>query len=289
MEQFIAFGLCKGAVYALVALGFGLVYTTTRVFHIAHGAAYVLAAYALFWAVGLLKLPLAFGILLSCAVTVLFGVLVEALIYMPLNDRHSSSAATMISSLGTYIVLVNVLAVLFGNESRTMSVDAARTVSIGGAILTWVQIAQLATSSMLIVTYWMFLKYTSLGKVSRSVADDAVLASVLGVKVNRVRYVALGLGSLLAAVGAILTALDIGLDPQIGFSVVLMAAVSCIIGGLNRFLAPALGGVFLGMTQSLVGWRISAKWEGAVTFTILIVFLLFRPQGLLGLHRRVAE
>jgi branched-chain amino acid transport system permease protein len=135
----------------------------------------------------------------------------------------------------------------------------------------------------------MFLKHTSLGKVSRSVADDAVLASVLGVDVGRVRYVALGLGSLLAAIGAILVALDIGLDPQIGFSVVLVAAVSCIIGGLHRLLAPALGGFLLGITQGIVGWRISAKWESAVTFAILIVFLLFRPQGLLGLQRRIAE
>jgi branched-chain amino acid transport system permease protein len=289
MEQFIAFGLCKGAVYALVSLGFGLIYKTTRIFHIAHGAAYVLAAHVLFWTVVLLNLPLALGILLSCATTVLFGVLLEAFIYRPLNDRRASNTVAMISSLGAYIVLVNVLAILFGNESKTMATGPAGTVSIGGAILTWVQIAQLVTSLLLIATYWMFLKHTSLGKVSRSVADDAVLASVLGVDVGRVRYVALGLGSLLAAIGAILVALDIGLDPQIGFSVVLVAAVSCIIGGLHRLLAPALGGFLLGITQGIVGWRISAKWESAVTFAILIVFLLFRPQGLLGLQRRIAE
>lgn len=84
-------------------------------------------------------------------------------------------------------------------------------------------------------------------------------------------------------------ALDVGIDPYIGFPAVLAAAVACIVGGLHRFIAPALGGVLLGVIQSLVVWQTSTKWESAVTFALLLAFLLFRPQGLLGIRKRLEE
>ena len=156
-------------------------------------------------------------------------------------------------------------------------------------ILTQVQLAQVLVALTVIGSYWFFLSRSSLGKLCRAVADDSTLASVLGVKVNRTRFVAFAIGSGLAAVGAVLVALDVGVDPNVGFPAVLVAAVACIIGGLRRFIAPALGGLLLGLIQSLVVWRTSAKWESAVTFAILIVFLLFRPQGLLQTERRTEE
>lgn len=289
MEQFIANGLCRGAIYAVVALGFGLIYTTSGVFHLAHGAVYAIAAYALYCFLIILHLPLPLAISAALMTAVACGLAVEFLVYRPLANRQASGAVMLISSLGVYIVLVNLLAMLLGNESHILRVGTERTLEIGGAILTQVQIAQLFGVLIAAVAYWLFLRRSPLGRVCRAVADDPVLASVMGVRVGATRLLVFGIASALAAVGAVLTALDVGIEPHIGFPAVLVASVACIIGGLHRFMAPALGGVLLGLIQSLVIWKTSAKWESAVTFGLLICFLLFRPQGLLGMRVRLEE
>jgi branched-chain amino acid transport system permease protein len=289
MMQFIANGLCRGSAYALVAMGFALIYTTSGVFHIAHGAIYTAAAYAIYCFFILLELPFALAVVLALLSTALLGALVELMVYRPLDKRKASSAVLMISSLGVYIVMINLLALCFGNETKILRSGVETTVSFGDVILTRVQIAQMVVALSVVALYWLFLRRTSLGRICRSVADDSVLASVLGVKVESTRLVVFAVGSILAAIGAGLVALDVGIDPYIGFPAVLAAAVACIVGGLHRFIAPALGGVLLGVIQSLVVWQTSTKWESAVTFALLLAFLLFRPQGLLGIRKRLEE
>lgn len=289
MLQFLANGFCKGAVIALVALGFGLIYTTTRVFHIAHAAIYVLGAYALYAAMVLLKLPLPVAVGFALLVAIIAGMLVDWSVYQPLAKRSASAAVVLISSLGVQIVIENLIALGFGNQSQILRAGVERTFSFGPVILTQVQIAQAIVGIVLTGAFWLFLKHSRAGQLCRAISDDETLASVLGVRVRRIRLLAFGLGSAFAAIGSMLVALDVGTDPHVGFSAVLAAAVACIIGGLRNFLAPAAGGLLLGLTQSLVVWRTSAKWEEAVTFGILILFLLFRRQGLFGGGGRVEE
>lgn len=289
MEQFIANGVCRGAVYALVALGFGLIYTTSNVFHIAHGAIYTVAAYALYCSLTFLKIPLPQAVLLSLAVAASLGAVIELIVYRPLAQRKAPGVVLLVSSLGVYIIAINLLAMFLGNETRVIQPGVEATVKLGGAILTRVQITQVVVSLVSVLVFWIFLRSSSIGRVCRAVADDSVLASVIGVNVQATRTVVFLVGSLLAAISAVLVALDVGIEPQIGFPMVLVAAVACIIGGLHRFMAPALGGVLLGLIQSMVVWQTSAKWESAVTFALLICFLLFRPQGLLGIRTRLEE
>lgn len=289
MEQFLANGFCRGAVIALVALGFGLIYTTTRVFHIAHAAIYVLGAYALHVALVLLKLPLPIAIGFGIFVAVVAGMFVDWAVYQPLSKRSASAAVLLISSLGVQIISENLIAIGFGNQTQILRSGVEKTFSFSSIILTQVQIAQAIVGVVLTGAFLLFLKHSRTGQLCRAVSDDENLAMVLGVKVNRIRLLAFGLGSAFAAIGSMLAALDVGTDPHVGFSAMLTAAVACIIGGLRNFLAPAVGGVVLGMTQSLVVWRTSAKWELAVTFGFLILFLLFRKQGLFGVVRRAEE
>ena len=289
MDQFIANGLCKGAIYALVALGFGLIYTTAGVFHIAHGIVFTTAAYAAFAAISLLHLPSYLADFLALVVAAGTGLLIEATIYRPLDKRKASSSVLMISSFGAYIVGVNLIAMLFGNETKVLRSGVDATFQLGDVILTRIQLLQLAWAGGVFMAYWLFLRRTALGQICRAVADDSNLASVLGVRVEATRLLVFAIGSGLAAVGAILTALDVGMDPHGGLPVVMAAAVACIIGGLHRFLAPVLGGMILGLLQSLVVWKTSAHWETVVTFAILILLLLFRPQGILGRAERLEE
>ncbi len=289
MLQFLANGLCVGAVIAIVGLGFGLIYTTTRVFHIAHAGIYVLTGYALWVAMASWKLPLAVGIPLSLVVAALAGMLIDWAVYQPLASRSASVAGVMISSLGVQIVFENIIALAFGNQSQILRAGIGQTLTLGSVILAYVQIAQLIVGVVLTISFWLFLKYTRIGQVCRAVSDDETLASVLGVRVTRVRLFVFALGSAFAGIGSMLVSLDVGLDPHMGFPAVLAAAVACIIGGLRNFLAPAAGGFLLGIVQSLVIWQTSAKWAEAVTFCLLILFLLFRRQGLFGVNQRAEE
>jgi len=289
MEQFIANGLCKGSVYALIALGFGLIYTTSGVFHIAHGFVLTSGAYTCFWLGAILKLPVAVAALTALALAAALAVAIEALVYRPLDRKKASSAVTMISSFGVYIVGVNVIAMIFGNDSKILRSGVETTWHFGDVILTRIQLLQLGCGVLVFLTYWAFLRRTPLGRICRAVADDSTLASVLGVRVEGTRLLVFALGSILAAAGAVLTALDVGMDPHGGLTMMLASAVACVIGGLHRFLAPALGGLILGVLQSLVVWKTSARWESGITFAILILFLLFRPQGILGRAERLEE
>lgn len=289
MEQFIANGLCKGSIYVVVALGFGLIYTTSRVFHIAHGLLYTLGAYGLIVGTGWLGLPIWCAIGFSVVATALVGVGIERLVYWPLERKRASGPVLMIASFGVYIVGVNLIAMLFGNESKAISNGAASTIRFGDVILTYIQLCQFATGALVVIAFASFLKWSSSGRVCRAIADDPILAEVLGVRVGIARAFVFGLGSLLAAVGGILSALDVGMDPYVGLPAVLVAAVACIIGGLRRFLAPAMGGVLLALIQSLIVWQTSAHWESAVTFALLIGFLVWRPQGLVGQAVRLEE
>ena len=289
MLQFLVNGLCLGAIIAIVGLGFGLVYNTTRVFHLAHGGIYVLTGYVAWLAIVLWKLPLVWGIPLALIVAALAGMFIDWAVYQPLARRSASTAVIMISSVGVQIVLENLLVLIFGSQPQILRSSFVRTLNIGSIILTYVQVAQLLFGVVLTVSFWLFLKHTRVGQVCRAISDDETLSRVLGVRTARVHLLVFALGSIFAGVGSILVALDVGLDPYVGFSVVLTAAVACIIGGLQNFLAPAIGGFLLGIVQSLVIWQTSAQWKEAVTFGLLILFLLIRRQGLFGFYKRAEE
>lgn len=289
MLQFIANGLCLGAIIAIVGMGFGLIYTTTRVFHLAHASIYVLSGYSLWFAMVWLQLPLGVAILLALTVAAGAGMLIDWAVYQPLARRSASSAIILISSIGVQIVVANAVALAFGNQTRFLRSGIDKGLSIGPVSLGYVQLSQLLAGIAMTAALWLFLSYSRAGQICRAVSDDETLARVLGVRVIRVRLMAFAIGSVFAGVGSILVALDVGLDPHVGFSAVLAAAVACIIGGLRNFLAPAVGGLLLGTIQSLVVWQTSAKWRDAITFALLILFVTLRKQGLFGIRTRAEE
>lgn len=289
MLQFLVNGICLGSVIAIVGLGFGLIYNTTGVFHLAHGGVYVLAGYAFWSARATWGLPLFVCIPLALVVAAIAGVLINQLVYQPLAERSASISVVMISSIGVQIVLENALALAFGSQPRILRADMAHIVSLGSVILTYTQTLQLIAGVFITVAFWIFLKHSRAGQICRAVSDDETLALVLGIQTKRVHALVFAVGSVLAGAGSILVFLDVGMDPYVGFPAVLVAAAACIIGGLRSFLTPAIGGLILGVTQSLVVWQTSAQWRDPVTFGLLILFILIRKQGLFGIYRRVEE
>ena len=287
--QLLANGIVTGCVYALITLGLALVYNTTRIFHIAHGIVYTFSAYMFYTFARGLELNLFLSFLLGVISAVILGAAIEALLYWPFFRRGASLMVVFISSLGVYIFLVNFIAMLYGNETKVLSPGVEKTFHIGSVILTRIQIFEIVAFVLLFPLFVLILRTTKLGRLIRALSDNPILVTVLGADVRRLRIWIFGLGSLLAGVASCLTALDVGMDPHIGMSAFLMAAVSMIVGGIGNFEGAALGAFLLGIVQSLLVWKISARWTEALAFLILVLFLLFRPEGLVGKRRRLEE
>jgi branched-chain amino acid transport system permease protein len=289
VAQLFANGLATGSLYALSALGFGLIYNTTRVFHIAYGAVYTVSAYLLFALWTQYKIPLGIALIIASILTILLGILIDIHVYQPLLRQSSSFLIVMISSLAVYIITVNIIVLIFGNEIKVLRSGVATTFSLGQVILSGIQILQIVAFAFVFFTLVLFLKWTNFGKIIRAMRDNPDLLSLMGIDLQKVRWLIFGLGSLLAGLAAMLQALDVGIDPNIGMSAVLIAAVAVIIGGVGILEAPAFGGLLLGVLQSVVIWQASGRWQEAVTFALLILFLLFKPEGIFGQRRRLEE
>ena len=289
MSQVLANGLTASAVYVLVALGFGLIYFTTEHFHLAHGAVVTLGAYAGYTAMSLPPHSVTLAAFVAAATGAVAGCAMEWAVYRPFVRRAASGEVILIASLSVYFLVINVIALFSGNETKLLRTGAARTFLIGEAVVTSVQLVQVATAAGLGILLAAFLARSSVGRKWRAVADDGVLAGVIGLNTNSIRLAVFATGSTLAAIGGFLVALDVGINPHMGFHIVVAAIVSCIVGGMGRYLAPILGGLILGITQAVVVDMLAARWKAAVTYVLLLLFLALRPQGILGRARRVEE
>jgi len=280
--QFLVNGLITGMIYGLVALGFALVYNTTRIFHIAYAAIYMVAGYFLLYFLRTIGLPIYLSVPLAIAGTIIVGLTTELLVYSPLVRRNSSSNVIMVSSIGAMIIIINLVAMLFGNETKIINPGISGTITFGSLLITHTQMFQFFSALILFVLFFLFLKYSHFGIKTRAYRDDPVLSEVMGTNTLKLKRILFMLSSFFAAVACCLIAYDVGMNPYVGMPILLNAVVALIIGGVGRFEAPVLGGLIIGILQSLVVYFASARWQDAVTFSLLIIFLLLRPQGILG-------
>jgi branched-chain amino acid transport system permease protein len=212
----------------------------------------------------------------------------ETSIYLPLRKRGSSSLTLLLASLGIYIVLQNVISMIFGDDTKIIrSGSVTEGLGILGARVTPIQLRILGVSVVLLVLATVFLQKTKNGRAMRAVASDALLARVSGIDSDRVLLWAFALGSALAGVAGILVSLDIDMTPTMGMNALMMGVVAVITGGVGRTAGVAFGALLIGTVQHLGVWYINSKWQDAVVFVILLAFLLFRPEGFLG--KKVSE
>jgi len=284
--QLLVNGLVKGALIALAGLAFALYYNTTRIFHIAFAGLYTLSGYfflSFFLLFNKAWLP---AFLLTAISIMIAGILLEVSVYRPLSRRRSSLNVILIASIGIMIAIINVIAMIYGNEVKVIFPGIAESIEIGDLIITFPQVWQFTVSLLAIVITLIFLGASKWGKMIRAIRDDENLAMALGINIWKTRVMLIAASVFLAALPSVLVSVDMGMDPYVGMPVLLSAVVALIIGGLGRFEGPVLGGFLLGILQALVVWKFSTRWVEAITFAVLIVFLIFRPQGILGERKR---
>jgi branched-chain amino acid transport system permease protein len=273
-----------------VAVGFGLVFATTRFFHFAHGAVYTAGAYLALVFVKWLGLPLLPGAAAAVVLCGGLGALMEFVLYRPLRRRGATPLVLLLASLGAYIVLQNTISLVFGDQTQTLRSGVVRVgLPVLGARITPVQIWIIAVAVALTVLVWLLVKKTRLGISMRAVANDPELALISGVPADTVILASFVLGSALAGAAGILVAMDVDMTPTMGMNALMMGVVAVIVGGTGSVPGIALAALLLAAAQHFGVWQISSKWQDAIAFVILLVFLLFRPQGFFGRKVRKAE
>jgi len=193
----------------------------------------------------------------------------------------------MISSIGVMIILVNVVALLFGNETKVLDNSIQRVFTFKEILITTPQLWQLILGTVAIAAFMIFLKFSRFGLKARALSNDDTLFQVMGFNITATRMFVFALSGVFFALGSCLTAYDIGMDPHVGMPLLINAMVAMIIGGIGRFDACVIGGVSLGILQALVVYQFSANWQSAITFLALLLFLFFRPQGIIGYKKRM--
>jgi len=287
ITQILINSFINGLLLALVALGFHIIFTSTKIFHMAHGGIYVAGVYCYIWVNPLIGMIPA--IIFSLLFVFLLGVLIEYLVYKPLSKKSNNENIALISSLGVYLIIINFIALFFGNETKIFDNTIRNSLQLGEIIITQPQLWQLFFGITIVSLFLFFVKKTGLGLKIRAVENNPLLARVLGIRTQSIRYLVFGIGSAMAASSALLKGFDTGIDPYSGMSITLSAAVVVIIGGSNSLYGTIIASFLLSIIQNFTELILSSQWKDPITFVILIIVLLWRTEGILQFKIRSDE
>lgn len=285
--QLLINGLIAGAIYALVASGFSLIYSTNKFIHLAHGSTIAFSAYILYFLYSTIGMNFGFAAVLTIIFASLIGYSMNLFIYKPLRKRKTSSVILLIASVGLLILFESLILLLFGADVKTIGfIEVSEGISILGAIITPLQISIIITSIILFIILLLFMKKTKTGKAMRAVSDNKDVAEIVGISSERIYSWSFIIGSSLAGIAAILIGLEQNLEPVMGTSLIIKGFAAAIIGGIGSVPGSILGAFFLGIVENFGIWYLPSGYKDAIAFILLFIFLLFRPQGILGKKRR---
>ncbi len=282
-------GISLGSVYAIIALGYTMVYGIAKMLNFAHGDIIMVGAFAAFTVVNTMGLPTGLGILTAVVICTILGVTVERIAYKPL--RGASSLAVLITAIGVSYLLQNLVLLIFGPTPKkfTSVIDLPPLQLAGGQLsISAVTIVTVITCLAVIVALTTFINKTKMGQAMLAVSEDREAATLMGINVNSTIALTFAIGSALAAVAGVLfcSAYD-NLDPYIGSMPGIKAFVAAVFGGIGSIPGAFIGGIVLGIIEQLAKRYISDQLSNAIVFLVLILVLLIRPTGLFG--RKISE
>lgn len=285
--QTLISGLSLGSIYALIALGYTMVYGIAKMLNFAHGDIIMVGAYAVITAVFTMGLPPFIAILISIALCALLGIVIEFLAYRPL--RQAQPLAVLITAIGVSYLLQNLALLIYGSEQKAFpKIVALPTVHIGGVYIDGITLATLVVTAVIMVALSLFINKTRMGKAMRAVSEDKEAAELMGISVNRTITVTFAIGSALAGVAAIFYgAAYTYIRPTTGAMPGIKAFTAAVFGGIGSIPGAMLGGILLGVIEQLSKTYISTLWADAIVFGVLVVVLVVKPTGLLG--KKISE
>jgi branched-chain amino acid transport system permease protein len=280
--QQIINGLTIGSVYALIALGYTMVYGILRIVNFAHGDIFMMGTFFGLLLVKKLGLPFPLALLLAVIFTALLGMLVERVAYRPL--RLSDRLVVLISALGVSIFLANFAQLIWGTETHPFpSGLSINSYQLGQVTLSNIQVYILILSCILMVALNIFVHKTKIGVAMRATSHSINNARLMGINTDSIISMTFAIGSILAAAAGILVGIYYdAVYPTMGYAAGLKAFTAAVLGGIGSIPGAMLGGVVLGVVESLGAAYISSGYRDAFAFGILIIVLIFKPSGLLG-------
>jgi branched-chain amino acid transport system permease protein len=287
--QLLANGIVQGAIYSLLAIGFGILYRSLRFFDLSYGALYTISAYFMLLFAKILNVNIFLSLIVSIVITSLISISLEKGVYLNFYRRSASPAVMLVASLGVYIFVENIVALIFGTEIKIVTRGIEPSTEFFGIILTRIQLIQLGVGILLCLFFFHIAKKNKYLRALWALGDEPELIEVLGLPLKLLRVLAFIIASFFVSIASILTAQDVGMQPFGGLNALLSAAVIVIVGGIDSIAGWILGAYTLALIQSLVIFQFSSQWTPLVTFGLLIIILLAKPQGILGLKKRLEE
>ncbi|MCJ7830275.1 MAG: branched-chain amino acid ABC transporter permease [Desulfobacterales bacterium] len=296
LPQQLVNGLTLGGVYALIAIGYTMVYGILFMLNFAHGEFYMIGGFTAWWVLHLLSrsyglvmhaaLVIALMLFIAMLVAGLLGVLVERTAYRPL--RKAPRLNLLLSALGVSIFLQNLVLTYQGAKVRTFHVaalipDGLRVLHLGGVTVSFMRLLVIAVALGLMVLLTVVVKKTKVGKAIRATAQDIEAAAYMGIDVDRIIVLVFLIGSALGgAAGALVGLLFTQVDYYVGFQAGLKGFTAAVLGGIGNITGAMLGGILLGLTEAVATTFFPSAYKDVVAFVILIAVLIFRPWGLMG-------
>ena len=280
--QQIINGAAIGGVYVLIALGLTTVFGILGIAHFAHGSVSMFGGYLTFFLVVQWGMPLLAAIACSLVVGFLLGVLIEILAYRPV--RHASPINAFIVALGLTMMVEGLNLEFFGHEQVVIPTNLDRIFSFAGVTITELRLYVILSAAFLILAMTLFVEKTKTGQAIRAVAENRDAAILMGVNVSTIPLVVFALSTALGVCAGVMVGSLFAIAPGIGENLVVKGFAVLILGGLGSIPGAIVGGLVLGITEALAAGFLSSAYKDVIAFVVMILELLFRPQGLMGKH-----
>lgn len=280
--QTVVSGLSLGSIYALIALGYTMVYGIAKMLNFAHGDIIMIGAYAGIVTVSQLGLNPALGVILSIVICALLGMAIEFLAYKPL--RQAPPLSVLITAIGVSYLLQNIALLIFGSQQKAYpTIVELPTLDVGGVKISGISILTLFLTAIIMLVLTYFINRTRLGKAMRAVSEDKNAAALMGISVNRTITLTFAIGSALATFASIFYGMAyVYIKPTTGAMPGIKAFTAAVFGGIGSIPGAMLGGILLGMIEQFSKTYISTLWADAIVFGVLVLVLIIKPSGLLG-------
>jgi branched-subunit amino acid ABC-type transport system permease component len=281
-SQILVNSIVAGSTYALLAIGYYLIYSGTKFFNLTYGAIAISGGYLAFFFAKILGWNLALSIAFAIIGAGCLGLLLNLIIFEPLRRHRSSNTVLLVAGIGAMTIIRSSLAIAFTSQFQTLSDNSTigTIYSISSATITQTQVLIVLSALAVFIISISILKLTPFGKMVRALNDNEEMAEIIGINTRQIIRYLFFIGSAIAGFAGILIGFDTGLEPNMGIYLFLKGSIAPIIGGLHSIAGAMIGSYILGLVENFGVWRISGEWKDALAFGLLIIFLLLRPKGI---------
>ncbi len=295
LPQVLINGLISGSIYALAASGFSLVYFVVKFLHFAQGATITLSAYLFFLFLNIIGLNYVLAAIITVGMSIMITLLMNFLVYKPLRKRKATNVILMISSLAILTLSSSLILAIFGSSTKTIALNKQDiikniiknvTFDLGIFTITVLQIIIMIFALMLFLLLWLIIKKTRLGKSLQAVADNKEVSQIVGINPEKIYSYTFIIAAILGGISGILIGLEQNLYPRMGIPIIVKGFISSVVGGISSVHGAIIGGLFIGLVENLGILFLPSVYKDVISFTILLIFLLLRPYGILGVSKR---